>query len=87
MDITVVEELSEPELALIECRHFFTIIANYPYLAYRGRRYVYQFGSCLHTELHTTLGSTDIHILNVCSLREVLHIGSTVEDGVNGIDC
>ena len=37
----------------------------------------------LDTVLHATLGSTNVHILNLSTFGEVLHDGGTVEDGIN----
>ena len=36
-DITVVEELAEPQLTLVEHRHSFTLVMDDPYLAHGGR--------------------------------------------------
>ena len=40
---------------------------------------MYQLGTGLKTEIYTTLGTTDIHILNLRTLGEMFHDGSTVE--------
>ena len=38
----------------------------------------------LQAELHATMGTADIHVLNIRSLGEMLDVGSTVEHGLDG---
>ena len=42
-----------------------------------------EVGARLDAELHTTLCTADVHVLNLRALREVLHDGGTVEDGIH----
>ena len=44
---------------------------------------MHQSGIVLQTELHATLRTADVHVLDVGSLGEVLHVGSTIENGVD----
>ena len=83
VDVAVVEELSEPELALVELGYLVAGAVENPQLTDGGRRDMYQLGTGLQTELHTALCTTDIDVLDVRALGEVLHVGGTVEDGVN----
>ena len=43
-----------------------------------------EFSSSLDTEVYTALSATDIHVFYLCTLREVLYYGCTVEYGVDG---
>ena len=83
VDITVVEELSEPQLTLVELGHLLAIFMDNPNLTYRGRRDMHQSGTGLQTELHAALCTAYIHVFDVGSLGEVLHVGGAVEDSVD----
>ena len=41
-----------------------------------------QTGARLEAEIYAVLGSTDVDVLDICTLREVLHISGTVENGI-----
>ena len=78
--IAVVEELSEPQLALVKHRHLFTIVMDNPNLAHRSRGDMYQACALLQTELHAALCTAYIHVLNVGTLREVLQDTTTTTE-------
>ena len=82
-DVTVVEELSEPQLALIQHGHLFAVVMDNPYLAYGGSGDMYQSCAGIQTEVYAALCTTDVHILDIGTLGEVLHIGSAVEYSVD----
>ena len=42
-----------------------------------------EFGARLDAEVKAMLGTADVHVLDFCAFREVLHHGSAVEDGVH----
>ena len=81
--VPVVEELSEPQLALVEHGDLTAVTAVNPYLGNRGRRDMYKTGACSETELDTAACSAYIDVLDVGALGVVLDIGGTVEDGID----
>ena len=43
-----------------------------------------EFSSSLDTEVNTALSATDVHVFNLCTLREVFYYSCAVEYGVDG---
>ena len=80
----VAEVLPEPDVLLREhrCRQ---VIAN-PYTTSGSRRYMNECRTGSQTEINTTLCTTDVNIFNVRTLREMLYVCSTIENGVNAGD-
>ena len=68
VDVAVVKELSEPELALVELGHLATLVWHHPQLTHRGGGDMHQSCPRLQAEFHTPLCTTDIHIFNICAL-------------------
>ena len=87
VDVLVAEVLAHVKALFGE--YFLLLVAQsfyavaYPQAAGTGGRDVYQRGTMLHTEIDTTLGTTDVDILNLSTFGEVLHDSGTVKDCID----
>ena len=78
--VLVAQVLSEVEALLVE-QYIGSRIAVDGGSAHAGRGDMDKACARLQAELDTTTSASDVHVLNVGALREVLHVGGTVDDG------
>ena len=75
--LVAAEVLSHVETLLVE--HGVVFLA-YPHAARAGGGYMYQPCADLQAQIYAAFSTSDVHVLNFCALREMLHDSGTVDD-------